>query len=190
LGRGQFPLQARGAFGTFETVRIVLAIATFSITASCFAQEQEGKLIDRLLRPNLALENSAQNKKFEGNRTTNIDKPASTRSFPIVQTTSTKTWTGDRALSPRQFPAPYFRAGHSVANISTRSQLARADRVIATPAATAGTRVAPESGRSTAVREYPGARPFLGTGKSQKALQAQNKPLTIEQVRELLNKSK
>jgi hypothetical protein len=165
-------------------------MVTFSITASCFAQEQEGKLIDRLLRPNLALENSAQNKKFESNRTTVIDKPAPTRSFPVIQTSSTKTWTGDRALSLPQFPAPYFRAGDSGANISTRSQLARTARAIATPAATAGTRVASESGKSTAVHEYSGVRPFLGTGKSQKALQTQNKPLTIEQVRELLNKGK
>jgi hypothetical protein len=77
-----------------------------------------------------------------------------------------------------------------VANISARSPLARTDRTIATPASGAGTRVASESGETTAAREYPGVRPFLGKGKSQKALQAQNKPLTIEQVRELLNKSK
>lgn len=171
-------------------MRIVLAIATFSITASCFAQEQEGKLIDRLLRPNLALENSAQNKKFESNRTTIIDKPALTRSFPVVQTAPTKSWTGDRALNPNKLSSRQFRAGDSTANISTRSELARTDQVVATPAATAGKQVAPESGKSTAVRDYPGVRPFLGTGKSEKALQTQNKPLTIEQVRELLNKGK
>jgi hypothetical protein len=50
--------------------------------------------------------------------------------------------------------------------------------------------VAPESNTTTPVREYAGTRPFLDKGKSQKSLQAQNKPLTIEQVRELLNKSK
>jgi len=62
---------------------------------------------------------------------------------------------------------------------------------IATPAATAGTRVAPETTAVTpAVREYAGNRPFLDKGKSQKSLSAQNKPLTIEQVRELLNKNK
>lgn len=32
--------------------------------------------------------------------------------------------------------------------------------------------------------------PFLDRGKSQKALSARDKPLTIEQVRELLNKNK
>ena len=33
-------------------------------------------------------------------------------------------------------------------------------------------------------------RPFLGQGKSQKTLSARKPPLTIEQVRELLNKNK
>jgi hypothetical protein len=172
-------------------VRIVFAIAMlFFAAASAFAQEQEGKLIDRLLRPNLALENSAQNKKFANGRTPVFDKPARTQSFPLVQTSAVKAWTGDRTLSPQQFATRHFRAGDSTANISTRSQLTKNDTVIATPAAIAGTRIAPESSETTAVREYAGIRPFLGKGKSQKALQAQNKPLTIEQVRELLNKGK
>jgi hypothetical protein len=52
--------------------------------------------------------------------------------------------------------------------------------------------VAPESttSRTTPIRDYAGIRPFLDQGKSQKSLSAQNKQLTIEQVRELLNKSK
>ena len=95
-------------------------------------------------------------------------------------------------FTPRQFAARHFRAGDSTANISPRSQLKNSDTVIATPAVSAGTQVAPESTTSTTtpVREYAGNRPFLGQGKSQKSLSAQNPPLTIEQVRELLNKSK
>jgi hypothetical protein len=172
-------------------VRIVFAIATVSLAAaSALAQEQEAKLIDRLLRPNIALENSAQNKKFANNRTTVVDKPARTQSFPVVQIGAIKPWTGDRALSPQQFSTRHFRATDSAANISTRSQLTKNEAVIATPAAIARTRVASESSETTPIREYAGIRPFLGKGKSQNALRAQNKPLTIEQVRELLNKSK
>jgi hypothetical protein len=50
--------------------------------------------------------------------------------------------------------------------------------------------VAPESGTTSPTRDFGGSRPFLAEGKSQKALRTKNKPLTIEQVRELLNKSK
>lgn len=38
--------------------------------------------------------------------------------------------------------------------------------------------------------DFAGNRPFSGQGKSQKALSARKSPLTIEQVRELLNKNK
>ena len=53
-----------------------------------------------------------------------------------------------------------------------------------------GTRVAPENGSNLAAAPFAGNRPFLGRGKSQKALSARDTPLTIEQVRELLNKNK
>jgi hypothetical protein len=42
----------------------------------------------------------------------------------------------------------------------------------------------------TDVREFSGTRPFLVRGKSQKALSAQDRPLSIDDVRELLNKNK
>ena len=171
---------------------MIVAIGTLFIGISTTpAQEQEQRLIDRVLKPNTALANPAQNKKFTGERTASFDKPAQTRSFfsskkPVLKTSSET----DHAYSPRQFAARHFRAGDSSASISSRSQVTKNDTVIAMPAATAGTRVAPESNETTPVREYASNRPFLDKGKSAKSLQAQNKPLTIEQVRELLNKSK
>jgi hypothetical protein len=53
-----------------------------------------------------------------------------------------------------------------------------------------GTRNAPQSDKKAASREYSENRPFLDQGKSQKSLNRQNAPLTIDQVRELLNKNK
>ena len=53
-----------------------------------------------------------------------------------------------------------------------------------------GTRDAPQSDKKVAVRTYAENRPFLEEGKSQKSLNRQNAPLTIDQVRELLNKNK
>jgi hypothetical protein len=40
------------------------------------------------------------------------------------------------------------------------------------------------------VREYADQRPFRGKGTRQKILSQQDKPLTIDEVRELLNRSK
>jgi hypothetical protein len=46
------------------------------------------------------------------------------------------------------------------------------------------------STKKYATGDFAGNRPFLGQGKSQKALHAQDRPLTIDEVRELLNKNK
>jgi hypothetical protein len=172
-------------------VRTIVVIGTLFVGLPVvFAQEQERKLIDRILKPNTSLANSAQNKKFTGARVAAIDKPVSLRSYYSPKKTQPKTFADDQVFTPRQFAARHFRAGDSTANISPRFQLKNSDTMIATPAATAGTQVVPERNATTPVGEYAGTRPFLDKGKSQKSLQAQNKPLTIEQVRELLNKSK
>ena len=172
-------------------MRIVLVLGIWlTATTVAVAQKQEPGLIERLLKPNTALASSAQNKKFTNMRTTTLEKPAATRSFYAPSRTVAKDFQEDRTFTPRQFAARHFRAGDSAANIATRSQLTKSDTLVATSAATAGTRVAPESVETAPVREYAGNRPFLDKGKSQKALSAQNHPLTIEQVRELLNKSK
>jgi hypothetical protein len=170
---------------------VAIGIGTwFMGVASAFGQQQERGLMDRLLKADTSLANPAQNKKFTDRRVAAFDKTATTGSFYSPQKPVAKAFPEERNFTPRQFAARHFRAGDSAAYISSRSQLRKNDTVIATTAATAGTRVAPESNETTSVREYAGSRPFLDKGKSQKSLQTQNKPLTIEQVRELLNKSK
>jgi hypothetical protein len=170
---------------------VVIGTLFIGVTTS-LAQDQERKLIDRLLKPDTALVNPAQNKKFANTRPAPFDKPVPLRPFYSPKQTALKTFAEERVFTPRQFAARHFRAGDSMANISSRSQLKNTDTIIATPAAVAGTRVAPESttNRTTPIRDYAGTRPFLDQGKSQKSVSAQNKQLTIEQVRELLNKSK
>jgi hypothetical protein len=135
------------------------------------------------------LSNSAQDKKFAAISGRSFDKRAPSRSFYSRERTLTKPFPGERTFTPQQFAARHFRIGDSAANLATRTELTKHDRMIATPAVP-GIRVAPDSNSSTPVREFADNRPFLGRGKSQKALQAQDRPLTIEQVRELLNKSK
>lgn len=170
---------------------VVIGFLFTGVTTS-LAQDQERKLIDRLLKPDTTLANPAQNKKFANTRPVSFDKPVSLRPFYSPKKTAPKTLPEERVFTPRQFAARHFRAGDSTANVSPRSPLKNTDTMIATPAAIAGTRVAPESttSKTTPVHDYGGIRPFLDQGKSQKSLSAQNKELTIEQVRELLNKSK
>jgi hypothetical protein len=171
---------------------MIVAIGTLLIGIStALAQEQEHRLMDRLLKPDASLANPAQNKKFTGAHATSFDKPAHTKSFYSPRKSPAKTFAeSDRVYSPQQFSARHFRAGDSAAYIASRSQPVKDDNLIALPAAAAGTRVASESNEVAPTREFASNRPFLDKGKSAKSLQTQNKPLTIEQVRELLNKSK
>ena len=173
-------------------MRVIVAIGTLVIGVStAFAQERERRLIDRLLKPDVSLANPAQNKKFPGQRATMFDKPAPTRTFYSSRKPISKNYAErNRALTPRQFAARHFRAGDSPAYLASRSQVTKNDTVVPTSAATAGARVASESNVTSPTREYARSGPLLDKGKSPRSLQAQNKPLTIQQVRELLNKSK
>jgi hypothetical protein len=184
-----YTLQLSANFGTFSDVRMFLAFMTLlSLAATTPGQEQEGKLVDRLLRPNMSLVNSSQDKQFAA-RNVALEKRAATKNFYAPERWAEKSFAGERALSPQQFAVRHFRTGDSSANISTRSQLTKTDTVYVVPSAQAP-RAAPENGRIVATDSFPGNRPFLGQGKSQKALSAHDRPLTIEQVRELLNKNK
>jgi hypothetical protein len=130
----------------------------------------------------MSLVNSAQKKQF-------VATCAPSKSFCTPDQSLAKSFAAERLFSAKQFAARYFRAGDTTANISAGAPLTKPDTVYIASAAY-GTHVAPENGRNLAVVPFAGNRPFLGRGKSQKALSAHDTPLTIEQVRELLNKNK
>lgn len=167
---------------------IVASMVLLAGISAISAQEQERKLADRILRPNMSLVNSAQNKQF-GVSEISIAKRTQPKTFHTPDRSLGKSFATGRAFSSRQFAARHFRAGDTAANTSARSQLAKTDTINVVPAADFA-RVAPENGNSLAVAPFAGNRPFLGRGKSQEALSARDTPLTIEQVRELLNKNK
>jgi hypothetical protein len=152
---------------------------------SLWAQQQERSLIDRLLRPDLELQNSAQNKKFpmksaaiERRDTALSPQPNSReKSFDDMRTVSTK-----------QYPSRPFNSG-SMASSGAENRTASVP--VAVQAVTIGNiRNTHDADASIPSRSFAGQRPFRGEGKSQKLLNRRNPPLTIEQVRELLNKNK
>jgi hypothetical protein len=150
------------------------------------AQEQEHKLLDRLLRPNAALQNAAQNKTFVTGGASN-GTVVLANSFYIPPNALSKPYSAEREFSTREFMARHFRDGDVTAPARSRVTLIERDYPIN---AANIARDASESGRTTSVSEFQGMRSFLDRGKSQKSLSTQNPPMTIEQVRELLNKNK
>lgn len=146
------------------------------------AQDQERKLVDRLLSPDNKLTNSEQDKKFTAGRESPT-RTAATKTFYVSEKNLSKTFVADRSA-----PTTSFRTqGYSTkpANVpappSTHSFPTKTARDASTTT---------YSTKNYATRDFAGNHPFLGQGKSQKALHAQDRPLTIDEVRELLNKNK
>jgi hypothetical protein len=170
-------------------VRKLLAISISLLAAlSCLrAQEQERKLVDRLLKPDMSLQSSEQKKKFIADGTS-INKKANVGTFYVEKKSKSKTFSGTRELSMKPFNSGRFHGSRAYAN---SSQETLANSRVAYPIQSApGLREASQSDKKAGSRAYAGNRPFLDQGKSQKSLNQQNAPLTIDQVRELLNKNK
>ena len=172
-------------------MRTSVAVWTLLTAALCcvHAQDQEKKLVDRLLKPDMTLQNDAQNKKFIGDGSASINKHANVGTFYVHQKPRSKSFYGTRDFSTTQFYSQTYRGGRTAYEVSSQQTVANSKAANANQTAR-GVRNAPQSGKKVASRAYTGNRPFLGEGKSQKSLNRQNERLTIEQVRELLNKNK
>ncbi|CAN5228556.1 hypothetical protein BH20VER2_BH20VER2_13090 [soil metagenome] len=173
-------------------MRALVASLVFVVgfAVSALAQEQERKLLDRVLKPDMSLQNPVQEKQFRGGGSVTI-KEARTKSFLFFK----------RRPKEKEFPAGTFHAQEfagtrvsrsqgAVANVATRRRIPKADVPYSTAAFTAVRGAHDAEKKAVDVSEFSGTRPFLGRGKSQKALSQQDRPLTIDQVRELLNKNK
>jgi hypothetical protein len=168
----------------------LLAACLFLAALSCVrGQDQERNLVDRLLKPDMSLQNRAQNKKFIAANGASIDKRATASTFYVQTKLNSKRFSGTRDFSTWQFNARSFHGSDHAANFSSRKQITNSKRSYLTQTARS-LRDARETGRTVDALIFAGNRPFLDQGKSQKALSRQKPPLTIEQVRELLNKNK
>jgi hypothetical protein len=185
---GQFPLQESHRFVSLSSVRwLPPALLILLLLPRVQAQEQERKLIDRLLRPDLTLQNSAQNKKF-AIKSTSDDGPLKMRRFFWQRKMMTKTFSNTRNFSTRSFQTNSFENRHKTAASLSAKTVDKSNFAFETQ--TVEVRPVSDSEKKISGNDFAGNRPFLGQGNSQKALSAQDKPLTIEQVRELLNKNK
>ena len=152
------------------------------------AQDQEKKLVDRLLKPDMTLQNDAQNKKFIGDGSASINKRANVGTFFVLQKTQLKSF-ATRDFSTTQFYSQTYHSKRSAYDVSSQQALANSKAAYANQTAR-GVHDASQSGKKVASRAYADNRPFLDQGTNQKSLNKRNEPFTIEQVRELLNKNK
>jgi hypothetical protein len=167
----------------------VVVVLLLAVLCSASAQDQEKKLVDRLLKPDMTLQNDAQNKKFVGDGSASINKRANVGTFYVHQKPRSRNFSGTRDFSTTQFYSQTYRGGRTAYEVSSQQTLTNSKATYANQTARS-VRDAPQSGKKVASRAYAGNRPFLNEGTNQKSLNRQNEPLTIEQVRELLNKNK
>jgi hypothetical protein len=152
-------------------------------------QEQERKLANRLLEPDMELQNTAQNKKFVADHGGSTDKRANVGTFYVQKKRTSKGFSNTSDFPAGQFDARSSRSGNKAANVSSRTEITNSKRTVPTQDSH-GVQDAHDSGKVADSRAYSGKRQFVERGKSQKSLDRQNPPMTIDQVRELLNKNK
>jgi hypothetical protein len=150
------------------------------------AQDQERSLVDRLLKPNTTLQDSAQNKQFRAGGGS-IEKRATVVAFNFENKTKPRKFADTRDVRSRDFNAHTFWDGKRKNNASDKRMDSES---YAGASSVHPVREVYDQDRSARSREFADQRPFLDRGKSQKSLTRQNPPMTIEQVRELLNKNK
>ena len=163
-------------------MRVALIIALCALGTAARAQEQERKLVARLLEPNMKLGNSAQNKRFTGAAEITA-KSASARSFYISDRRLTKSFAGSREFATTSYSSRSFASKD--ANLPPPHRTRTFDTSPARRVSSAR-----EASTAYKTRQYASTRPFVEEGKSQKALHQQDRPLSIDDVRELLNKNK
>jgi hypothetical protein len=167
---------------------LALFVSLLTALSCVHAQDQERKLVDRLLRPDMTLQNSEQKKKFIADGTS-INKKASVGTFYVEKKSNSKTFAGTADFSTQRFNSRSFHGSRTAFENSPQQPAGNSRPAYPTKSAH-GPRDAPQSNKKVASRAYAENRPFLDQGKNQKSLNRQNAPLTIDQVRELLNKNK
>ena len=143
--------------------------------------------MDRLMKPDMALQNPYGEKQFVARGSTPT-KQARTRDFSVRSRSFGKQF-HTSAFRTKEFGTSRSRYQDSQANLPTRTQIAKTDVPYST-AAYRHAEVAREGGKTVDTSEFSGTRAFLIEGKSQKALSQKDRPLSLDEVRELLNKNK
>jgi len=162
---------------------ICLACLCFSAS---WAQRQETSLVDRLLRPNMELQIKAHGKKFVASSAV-VEHRGSVGTFLLQPNRTEKSFANTHALTTAEYPSSRSFSARTIS--STQDRSANPPRLVET-ASVRDVHSANTPDHAGTSRIFADQHQFEEQGKSQKSLDRQNPPLTIDQVRELLNKNK
>ena len=136
----------------------------------------------------MTLVNSAQDKKFIGQGVT-VDKKFVAKSFYSGDERMAKTFSGGKGFPAKGFETKKFARAERATNTKANAGLLYANAEFVTRKSSL-IRTASDEGKVAKTRDDADSRPFLAKGTRQKILSEEDKPLTIDEIRELLNKSK
>jgi hypothetical protein len=159
----------------------------FSVTTVC-GQEQERSLIDRLLRPNTELKNRQYGKAFRADSkvTTRSGAP---KSFVLDSAREEKAFVDTHRARTKEYRSRSNRTDAGQKSFAWSRKISVPTQQM-TSSSLPDVHPAYDANLNVAGRRFADGRSFRDQGKSQKSLDRQNPPLTIDQVRELLNKNK
>ncbi|HEY2800150.1 MAG TPA: hypothetical protein VGI85_06125 [Chthoniobacterales bacterium] len=166
---------------------LLFSVTVFASLAR--AQEQENQMMDRIMRPNMSLSNPAQDRKFVAVEGTSIERKFVAKGFDSGDEKSTKSFWGLRSFFSEVFGTAKYARAEAAANATANSGIPFASTEFATNQSHL-IHTSSQAEKSSPVRDYADNRPFLAKGTRQQQLSEQDHALTIDEVRELLNKSK
>jgi hypothetical protein len=165
---------------------LALILLLLASGGALHAQEQESKLIQRLLHWDMSLDNSMQYKTYyAGSNGVDLSKSANVKEFDFIQKFAPKTFE-TKEYASKNYWAGDFQFGTKTATVKADSD---GDKVFATKAA--NVKEARESGKDYATKDYT-TREAIEKGKTSQAHLDETylgKPrMNMDEVRDLLNK--
>ncbi|HEX4638205.1 MAG TPA: hypothetical protein VH170_01830 [Chthoniobacterales bacterium] len=187
IGRSYNWLYNPGGAAPTSAVRSLAILCAFLFCLeSARAQQQETSLIDRLLRPNMELKNGAQTKKFTADKSVRPESRGTVGTFYLRPNRDEKQFAALHDYSSGGYQAREFNSGTGTVAVK-QGEISPAHFPTAS---TRDNRRVYDAHNNVTGRTFAAEREFREQGKSQKSLDRQNPPMTIDQVRELLNKNK
>lgn len=167
---------------SYPVIPVILLLCSLA-----HAQETEAR-IQTILHPDKNASSNLQGKSFYGGKSFQQTGYAYTKDYYFTERYhpkdfTTKSWAGGTSYSTGQFST------HG-ANTKGEYEIPNAEKKADTP--TAATKESSDSGKSYSIHDY-NTREYRGKGKSQDILDQKSKdqkPMSVDQVRELLNKNK
>lgn len=174
-------------FGLVKMSLLILLAVVPVAAAQEARQENESEGMKRILSPTLNSATNLQDKSFYGGADKGFStKVGNVKSFQWTDFLRLKTYSGAKNFGAKEYWAGNFEtkaAGtqgkYVIPNVATKSELK-----------TSAVREDRDQNKVQETRDYEKNRPYLVPGKAQKALDSQQeaqKPLTVDDVRKLLN---